>query len=235
MITQDFILYSGLQLSDKEKKKCLSTAIRMIDLAKMTRLNGIITLEDEVLNDTSFLKLGANLILEGTDPTIIEKILHHSIISGGYTKTELLDRLIITEGLLAIINFHSPSVIAHILGSIIGEQYIPELVEVTSKTINLDNYIDKYTIESSESINFEEKLLKSTRSELSHLFLSSDNLSLAIAFKFCSKAFINRMRNSLPMTRFSEICDIFSRLRASIEDSLELQNIILNDLEKLKI
>ena len=235
MITQDFILYLGLQLPDEEKEKCLSTAIRMINLAEIAYLKGIISLEDEVLNDTTFLKSGINLMLEGIESTLLEKILHHSIISGGYTKTELLDRLIIAEGIVAIINFHSPLVMAHILGSIIGEKYTIELIETTNKTIDLNSFVDKYTVESSESIDFEAKLSKLTRAELSRLFMSSDNYDLAVAFKFCSKSFINKMRDGLSTTRFTQICDKFSRSNAPIELSLEHQNIILIALDKLRI
>jgi hypothetical protein len=241
---QDFILYLGIQISDEERLKSLPTAIKMVNLAKKVRFEGILSLEDEVVEDNDFMKMGANLVLEGVEVDTIEKILQNSILSGGYTKTDLLDRLIMTQGLIAIVNYYSPFVIANIVGSILGEKYISEIIDTINKAIDVNDFIDKYTLPLYESIDFEKRLLKLTRTELSRLLMSIDNGSLTTAFGGCSKSFINKMREGISVNSFTEVCEAFSHLKAPREENsklmyfkelvLEHQSIILCELEELE-
>lgn len=231
---QDFILYSGVQFSDEEKRKSFFTAKRMIDLYNVVRSRGILSLESEVVNDTAFIKMGVNLVIEGLPPEEIEEILQNFILTGGYTGTELLDRLIVTNGLVEIVTaypyFYYPFATITIIGSLLGEKYISELAMTD---------VDKYIILLSESANFEKSLLALTRTELSLVLKSIDSDTLVQAFRGCSKSFIIKMRDGLDLNYFIYICKSFSSLMSlesdiAKENVLLCQNIVLCNLEKLK-
>lgn len=243
-IIQDFILYLGTQLTDSEKLECVPTAINMVDLAKKVQRDGILSLENEVEEHNEFMKMGINLILEGLPVDAIERILHYSILSGGYTNKDLMNKLIMTQGLISITNHYSPFVTAQIVGSIIGEKFISEITSEVNKSKDLNTIIDKNTFPLAESINFEERLLELTRVELSQLLMPIHNFVIAMAFKGCNKFFIKKMRDGLSTNRYTEICETFSLLTAPIEEdteyvslkteALQHQAVILIELEKLE-
>lgn len=60
---QDFILRLGVQFSDEDKQKCLPIARRMVYLAHASYEQGILGLEDEVVSDSPFMKMGVNLTI----------------------------------------------------------------------------------------------------------------------------------------------------------------------------
>ena len=100
---QNLILQLGIRFSDEEKQKCVSTAREMVKLAILAEEEGVLGLESEVTsneNYSNFIKMGTNLILDAVTPDTMEKIFQHCILSGGYTGTELLEKLIMAEGLL---------------------------------------------------------------------------------------------------------------------------------------
>ena len=242
---QNFVFYLGIQFSDEEKRKCLNTAKRMIGLVDVVRSVGILGLEDEVENDTAFMKMGVSLMVNGLPAYYVEKILQNAILSGEYPETHLLDKLIIMQGLKAIVNRHSPFIIAHSVGSMLGEDYLPELIAETTITTNLNMLIDTYTIPLPESANFEKKLLGLTKTQLSYLLkpiAPGEHISSSMAFRGCSKSFINEMRVGLSAYSFSYICKFFSFLREIKEeilehikyDTLSSQNAILQYLKQLE-
>ena len=242
---QEFILHLELKFSDEEKQKCLPTALRMVNLAYMAESHGILALKNEVTaEDTPFMKMGVDLILEGLTPDVIEKILQLSILSDEYAKTDLLDRLLILQGLTAIAGGYRPFVTAHIIGAVLGEKYISKITAPMNETLNLNDYIDKYTFPLPESSKFEKRLLELTRAELSLVLMPMDYFLLTIAFIGCSKSFINKMRDGVSENTFKQICKTFSCRPSPKEEHpgcispkeeiSEHQNLILRHLENLE-
>ena len=235
---QDFISRLGVQFSDKEKQECLPVARRMIELASIVKVEGLLSLESETLVDHDFIKTGANLILDGTAPEMLEKILQHHLLSESHTGTALLERLLIAEAFLTIAKVpNSTQIVAAIVGAMIGEKYAAEiLLEVTNKKIDINFLIDEYTSELSESANFEKRLLKLTRLELSYVLMTTNIILLGIALKGCSKSFIYHTKNGLREVNFVEICKLFEGLTPQThkEAILAEQNSILDYLDQLE-
>jgi len=242
---QEFILRLGVRFSDEEKRKCLPTAYRLIKLANIAYENGILALEQEVIEngiDSDFMKMGANLIFNGVDPELVEKIFQHSVLSGGYTGADMLDRLLIAES-FRIIQFGGPSTtmaVAYMAGAMLGEKYIPEIMSemasvTAKKEIDVDTLIEEYTIPLAESANFEERLLKLTKLELSYVLLRKDLIMLTTAFKGCNKSFIEHMRSGLPESSFERICELFRELPPQGKDEILIfQKMMLEHIDRLE-
>ena len=151
---QKFILNLGVQFSEEEKQKCLPTAHKMVHLAMLMHREGVLGLEDEVLSkDTysTFMKLGVKFILDFIESGLMEKTFQHAILSGGFKGADLLERLLIAEGFLVMAptpfcmpngdfamtasSYHTASSVAHVLGAMLGEEYIVELNVLTKESL----------------------------------------------------------------------------------------------------
>lgn len=134
---QNFILGMGLNLSDDEKEKVILTAYRMLDLTIKAQNKGILPLEYECLDDDSTLfKLGIQLMVNGVDPNFMEKTLQYFILSNGYTGIELLENLLIAEGILCIAQGRHYSMVVYIMGSILGERGLNTIIEYARQSGN---------------------------------------------------------------------------------------------------
>lgn len=118
---QNLNLYLGIsQIPKEERKKCIPTVIRIIELCKFVAKNGIIALQDQVINETGFLKTAITITSEIYDYDICEKILHNSILSSGDTGVDLLNKIIIADGLILLLTKTescTPYILANVLGS----------------------------------------------------------------------------------------------------------------------
>ena len=254
---EDLILRLNVQFSDEEKQLCLPIARQMVHLAIVSVEGGILGLESEVLSNDSYstlTKIGMNMILEPAGSERMKKFFQHVILSGGYKGTDLLERLLIAEGFLAIApddfrmpngswalgppSYHVPTVVAYHVGAILGEEYIEELLATANKTdIDIDAYIDQYTSPLEESTAFEEKLLTLTNIGISHLLMPMDDFVLAMAFVGCSKSFIYYIQKKLPHIFFIRICAAFATPichTLSKTEILQHQEVVLNQLKRLE-
>lgn len=229
----NFILSQGIQFTPEEKQRCIPTVHRIVNLINLAWKNGILYLEVEVFEENNtFMKIGVDLLCNGVTPDLMEKILCSYIAYGNYKGYELLEKLIITQGLLAIYQSYNPYVIVHIMASMLGEEYLPEILSTVNSTINLNTCINEHTFYLPESAEFEKELLKLTRLELSRVLMPLDYEVFGIAFQGCSKSFINQMRDGVSVNFFNQICSVFMQQLFIKEDILAHQKIILKTMER---
>ena len=238
----EFILHSGVRFSDEDKQKCLPTARRIVQLADIAGYQGILALENEVLSkdtDSYFMKMGVRAILNGMSSDVMQRIFTNYLLADEYTGADLLDKLLIAEGLWIISEgvypFHSPLAVAHIIGAMLGEKYMDEIANLANTLIDVDFMIEEHTLAFAESENFEKKLLASPDFKLMPTLMAIDNAILARAFQGCNKSFIYKMRASLSNDSFMRVCEHF-QLMGEIDKELLLQHqeIVLNHLEDLE-
>jgi len=111
-----------IQCNEAEKKECMVLAAQICSMANKAKRNGLLSLVQEADETSHFLlRKGLQLVLEGVNPTMVEKTLQHYILSGKYHGKELLTRCIIMEGVLAIQNGVNPTIIKELLLSLFGE------------------------------------------------------------------------------------------------------------------
>lgn len=233
---KDFILQLGLKFSDDEKQECISTAHRIVNLSELAKEFGVLYLEHEVINDNNYIKLGVNLIVHGVGTEAIETIFQYSILSAGCRGADLLNKLIISQGLISISQGYDSYVVGHIIGAMLGDKYLSDILDKRKNNVelNFNNIIDKYTTPMIESVTFEEKLLKLKRGDLVNILIFVEDKTIAMALKGCSKAFISHIKNAVSENIFKEICLLLQCLALSKEQILEHQNIILASLDEPK-
>ena len=118
----DWELGERIQCSEAEKKECMTLVAGVVSMANKAKRNGLLSLVQEAEETSHFLlRKGLQLVLEGVNPQMVEKTLQYYILSGKHQGKELLERCIIMEGVLAIQNGVTPTIIKELLVSLFGE------------------------------------------------------------------------------------------------------------------
>jgi hypothetical protein len=89
--------------SPEERKECIGIIDKLCDYSEKARREGLLSLED-VAKETEipFLKKGIELVIEGSDPVVLEQIFQNYLKFSHLQGKELLYHCIIAEGLLSI-------------------------------------------------------------------------------------------------------------------------------------
>ncbi|MCL1996902.1 MAG: hypothetical protein FWG63_11895 [Defluviitaleaceae bacterium] len=233
---QTFIQNLNARFTAEEKQNCLPTAHRIIDLYLFSKVNGIIALEDEVAKDHGFLKMGIGLLLSDSDETIMESVFCNSILADGFTGEDLLNRLLISKGVIALRKGYNIFATTYTVGSLLGEKYVEKLILEIKDKVNSNLFMYEYLFDLSESESFQGILLNLTQEELYHLLPYTDTKILAEAFRGCNTPFVQQMSDSLPVVTFIEICRELagSRLDFNKEAILNCQSKVLDNLRHLR-
>jgi flagellar motor component MotA len=108
-----------------EKDASKSVIETMFILANISRQDGVVSLANQSLVKlNTFLKMSFRMLIDGLDPSVVKDVLKAVIISGGYTGSELLKRLLMAEGVLSIQMGESPEIIKLKLCAMLGEEYV---------------------------------------------------------------------------------------------------------------
>jgi len=224
------------ELSPQEKGGCAATAIRMVNLSKFALINGIISLKDEVTKDHPFLVDAVDIFLDSHYGEDLEKILKYLIISNKYTGTELLECLLMAQGMVSISEMKNLVTIAYIMKSMLGGNYLDKFINnLRSEGVNVPFLaINEYISYCEESKPFEEALYKLNFVKLEILLLRTDNDTLVGSLKGCGKLFIDYIKTKIPDRRFGELIHLMKYSHHDTTDILNSQKTILNALSKLE-
>ena len=111
-----------LRVNDEEKRQCFARVSEIIALATKGRNFGLLSLGKEAEESSSFLlRKGLQLALDGVKSHTARTILELYILTGDYTGKELLERCIILEGVLGILDGMHPKLLKELLLSFLGE------------------------------------------------------------------------------------------------------------------
>ena len=124
----ELMLKLDCHFTDEDREKSKLIVDKIINLAGRIRQVGLISaIEHRLeLEKNDFLKIAINLICDGTEEAAAKEILVNIILTGGYSGSELLSRLIIIEGIMAIYCGENPRQIEIKLLSMLGEKYVAE-------------------------------------------------------------------------------------------------------------
>lgn len=127
---RELIMRLGCHFTDDDKEKCIPTIHKLVKLSNIARTNGIMAVEAEAeQTQCFFLKTALLLVVDGTSPIIVKQILQNLILADEYSGSQLLDRLLIAEGVLALQQGENPNLIALMLYSMLGEKYMQPVKE----------------------------------------------------------------------------------------------------------
>ena len=111
-MNNSFEFFERAKCSDEEKKTILPIMLRIIYLLEKARRQGLLSLEDDVEKIDSFLlKIGLTLIIDGTDPELVRSILDNYMYSSYLWGKELLERMVIIEGIMSIQDGDHPRIL----------------------------------------------------------------------------------------------------------------------------
>ena len=154
---------------DREKHQCMKMVADLVNLSKMARRNGLLSLIQAAEQSSSFLlDKGLQLVVDGVNPQVVGSVMESYIISGDYTGKDLLERCIILEGVTAIQQGLHPKVTKELLLSFLGED-------------NYEIYQKEYEEGSQDSLESYLKEIEDTQasspigSKLDHSILNLDN------------------------------------------------------------
>lgn len=125
--------YEGNEFTDRircrsrEKEDCLELVEKMIRYGLIYQTGGAEYLARELkFIDDSYLKLAIELLLEDTESSELQSILSRHILAGNYHGKEFLEKMVILEGVQAIQYRLNIFILAEILLSLFGEDYLVE-------------------------------------------------------------------------------------------------------------
>ena len=111
-----------IRVSEGDKRQCLALISKILLLANNARNYGLLSLGKEAEESTSFLLgKGLQLALDGVKPHTARMILELYIFTGDYTGKDLLERCIILEGVMGILEGMHPKLLKELLLSFLGE------------------------------------------------------------------------------------------------------------------
>ena len=111
-----------IRVNDADKRQCLALISEIHSLATKGRNFGLLSLGKEAEESSSFLlRKGLQLALDGVKSHTARTILELYIHTGDYTGYELLERCVILEGVMGILDGMHPKLIKELLLSFLGE------------------------------------------------------------------------------------------------------------------
>jgi flagellar motor component MotA len=123
----DFWVRDRLHFTDDNRRACFETAHTIVAITQDVRRNGLLSLDGKLSSmDSFFLRTALQLAVDNTSLELIRAIMQNWIISGDYRGKELLERIIILEGVISILNGEPPTIIREKLGIYIGEDLYDE-------------------------------------------------------------------------------------------------------------
>ncbi len=124
----DFNIGPKIQCTNNEKKECLEVINNILVFSSIQRKYGLLQLQSEVEKfNSNFMRKALELVVQGVEANYIRTILQNYIIVGDYKGKALLERILITEGVLSIQAGENPLLIREKLSSYFGEDFIPEI------------------------------------------------------------------------------------------------------------
>ena len=108
-MTFDTIFYDRAECSIEERRKLLSTVDFLEMISNKARREGLLSLEETVQSlDSSVLRTGLKLVVDGTDPIIIQEVLSNLMLGAHLRGKELLEAMVSATGVLAVQSGYHP-------------------------------------------------------------------------------------------------------------------------------
>ncbi len=232
-------IYKEARCSNHEKEKLLSVIQKILDLSMDARKEGLFSLENKIESlDNLFFQKALEMLIDGTEPDILKERLLNYALCGDNKGYELLVRIIILEGILAIQKGMPTFMIRDMLVTYLGDDYIEESdkyfgIDPTSKKKIRDNFIfsviDKKIL-SKECSLLEDPLIKMDSRSIQRLLREIDLMTLADAISGSSGAIQEKVLMNMSERQACAIIEEISNM-----DKIIMQEVINAQKSILKI
>lgn len=113
--------------TSRDKRECFDTIANIIRIVYREKEIGRVNLEEEAYQtDNFFLKKALFLFVDKVAEATVSEILETYIVYGEYQSKELLEKMIIIDGISALFRNENPSIIEERLKAFVGEEMIDE-------------------------------------------------------------------------------------------------------------
>lgn len=243
-IMYDMNIYEKLACSHSDKKEALNTMDKIIELSEKAKHSGLLSLEQEIdIVQPEIFKKSIQMLIDGIEPESLREILINYALCGGYKGKELLIRILIIEGILAIQQGVHTSILQEKLTSFFGEDFIGEIqshfgVDSESQLKKIDAYINENQDRpflSKDTSLLEEPLGHMDNRSLQRLFRDVDFVTFITAISGASgktqSKVLKNVSKKLAIILIDEIDAIDTPIVSEITDS---QKRILETMHNLK-
>ncbi len=243
-IMYDMNIYERLTCSHSDKKEALSTLDKILELSEKTKCSGLLSLEQEIdAVQLELFKTSIQMLIDGIEPESLREILMNYTLCGGYKGKELLIRILIIEGILAIQQGVQTLILREKLSSFFGENFIGDIqkhfgLDSESQLKKIDGFIIKNQdklVFSKETSLLEEPLARMDNRSLQRLLRDIDAVTLTTAIcgasgKTQAKIFKNVSRKMAVML-IDEMETLGTHITSEITDS---QKRVLETMHNLR-
>ncbi len=196
-----------LKCSDEEKDSAIEVVDLIRGLSDEARKYGLLRLENMAsITHSKFLEKAVMLVVSGTDPESVEKILGNYIKTTELSDIEYLIRVLYMDGVLLIQQGVNPDVLDEHLCSYFGESYIEWFSEHFSSNDNVQQLISLYRKEEVDNTNSPEldKTLENVdMRSLQRILRECSLVTINIACAGASKELRQRIVDSIAMAQWS--------------------------------
>lgn len=242
-IMLDLNIGQKIQCTINEKRECLELLISILEFSAITKEYGLFRLELEIeKQDSNFMRKALQLIVAGVEPNYIRTILQNYIIAGDYKGKALLERILITEGVLSIQAGENPLLIREKLSSFFGEDFAPEIDKYFGNDIvSINGKIQAFCSEaksiissSPEKTAFEDQLLNLNPRSLQRLLRDVEISDIINVLKNSSgKLQVFMIKNISRTVALLIINELRESRQPSPQQIIDSQNRILEIMKKL--
>jgi hypothetical protein len=194
-IMYDMNIYEKLACSHDDKKEALDTLDKVLELSEKAKCSGLLSLESEIdAVQPEIFKKSIQILIDGIEPESLKEILLNYALCGGYKGKELLIRILIIEGILAIQQGIHTSILREKLSSFFGDDFIGKIHKHFGfysesqlkklEAFNIKNQ-DKHVF-SKETSLLDEPLSRMDNRSLQRLLREIDPVALATAISGAS-------------------------------------------------
>jgi hypothetical protein len=198
----DILLELRPRFTDADKEACIPVINRMTELAHSAREKGVASLEKETEHEESFfLRKAAGMVADAICSKFGAQCLQQMILAGEYSGAELLSRLIIAEGMLAIQKETHPAILKKKLTAMLDEKYLMRLdeddvAEFEAETCNAEEEYLKLVAEEPEPMKwinaFELILLQLSDCAVGRLMKDVYEGDVAVALTTCNQKVLHK-------------------------------------------
>jgi hypothetical protein len=168
-----------MQCSRAERIQLVPLIDLVVQASEKARREGLLALEDDVRKYAfPLFKLGMHLVVDGTDPTLIDSILTSRILSENKSGKDLLEQMIIHDAVLSIQSGDNPRLLVLKCFALMGadatelqEQY---LLEVSDKRddksvedyLASDGAVDEFFAATRKILSFDDRAVQKILREM---------------------------------------------------------------------
>jgi hypothetical protein len=234
-------LKDRLVFSESEKRECFKTAYRIVNLAQYVRQSGLLSIDEKIpaISD-KFLQRAMRLAVDSTEPELIEKIMQTWTVYGNYSGAELLKRIIIIEGAVAIVNGENPLQIHDKLAAYFGEDLLEEYSASRSnyKPLHIKSFLNEIKDKPAPGGSLEEleAIIKSLDNmSVQVLIRCIENADLLLVLKGSSGQVIEKILANVSSGIAQELADEYLYLKTvRTSDITASQNRVLEKIKELE-